>query len=256
MTDPTTNPKHDDEEAEKRDRNRAMTVAEAGVAAIVMAIEAAKPDFAPITAALGVAGTAALERLVEQINTKRQERATYALGSGISMAGVSVDDFERRCQEDTNLLQLCTKVVLAAQDAVFQGKLDGLARSLKSALEDGSKVDEEILFASVLAQLEAPHIRLLAYIGRNPADWPLNPNKNPADYPTWAYDSIQLAMMDPNLEPALVPLLATLLANGLITRGEPLGMAMGTLKPEHVSYSISDFGKRMLAQVSGHEPTP
>ena len=249
MTDEVDEPESEDEVAQERDRNRARTVAEAGIAALVMALEAAKPDFAPIAAALGVAGTAALGRLVDQVNEKRRERATYTLGYGISMADVSIDDFERRCQEDPNLLQLCTIVVLAAQDAAFQGKLDGLARSLQSALEDGSRVDEEILFASVLAQLEAPHIRLLATIGRNPAYNENNPNKNPEDYKQWAYNSVQIATLDPGLEHVLPPLLGTLSANGLIIRVEAPGLMMGALPPEHVSYSITNFGKDFLAHI-------
>jgi hypothetical protein len=253
MSNEVNDPQDEDEAAQKRDLNSGAGVLGAGISAVVAASVVARPEFAAIIALLGESGKAALKGLVERTNAKREERATYTLGSGISLAHVTVEDFERRCEEDPNLLQLCTKVVLAAQDAVFKEKLDGLARSLKSALEDGSKVDEEILFASVLAQLEAPHIRLLAQIGRNPADTPLNPDNDPADFPTWAYNSIQLAMLDPNLEPVLFPLLSTLLANGLIARGEPAPMAMGSLKPEHVSYAISDFGKLMIARVQGYE---
>jgi hypothetical protein len=205
MADEASDSQQENEAAQKRDRNRATVVGSAGIAAVAMVVEAAKPELAPITAALGTADTAALVSLVERVNAKREERARYALGSAITMANMSVANFESRCEEDPDLLQLCTKIVQAAQDAVFQEKLDGLALCLASALEDGSKVNEEILFSSVLAQLEAPHIRLLAFIGRNPADWPLNPNKNPADYQEWAYNSTQLAMMDPSLEPAFVP---------------------------------------------------
>lgn len=251
MTAESDYPLHEDEATQERDRNRAMLISSAGIAAVGMAIEAAKPEFAPITAALGAAGTTASGRLVDRINDKRKERGTWVLGSGITGAGVSVDDFDRRCQEDPNLLQLCTKVVLAAQDSVFQGKLYGLARSLQSALEDGSKVNEEILFSSVLAQLEAPHIRLLAQIGRNPADTPLNTDNDPADFPAWGYNSIQLVMLDSGLEGALVPLLGILSANGLIIRAEPVPMALGRLLPEHISYSITDFGQHMLARIRG-----
>lgn len=208
-----------------------MVIGIGGMAAVATAIQAARPDLAPIIAGIGAAGGIALERIIDRINKNREERATYVLGYGIGMAGVSIDNFERRCQEDPDLLQLCTIVVLAAQDAVFQGKLDGLARSLQSALEDGSKVDEEILFTSVLAQLEAPHIRLLATIGRNPAyNWN-NPNKNPDTYKEWGYNSLQLATLDPGLKHVLPPLLGTLSANGLIVRGEPPGMMMGALQP-------------------------
>jgi hypothetical protein len=251
MMNEATDPKHEDEAAEERDRNRAAVIIEAAVDGTVAALQVARPELAAVFAALGAPAKAALTRLVRLTNAKREERASYTLASGIALANTSVDDFERRCEEDPDLLQLCTKVVLAAQDAVFQGKLDGLARSLASALEDGAKVDEEILFTSVLAQLEAPHIRLLAHIGRNPADTPLNRDNDPTDFPTFAYNSIQLAMLDPNLEPVLAPLLGTLSASGLITRGEPPGMMMGSLKPEQVPYAISDFGKRMIARVRG-----
>jgi hypothetical protein len=59
---------------------------------------------------------------------------------------------------------------VAPEDPVFQGKLVGLASSLASALQDGSRGDSEILFTPVIGQLENPHVRLPAQFEVNPAD--------------------------------------------------------------------------------------
>jgi hypothetical protein len=237
--------------SEERDRGRAKIILEATADATIVALAAAKPEFAPIVATLGAPGRAALTRLVRITNSKREEQASYALGSGIRLAGISVDEFDRLCVENPRLLQLCTKVAIAAQDAVYQGKLEGLALSLASALDDGAKVDEEILFTTVLTQLESPHVRLLAQFERNPADTILAADQTSGDFVEVSYNSKQLAILDPALEIVLAPLLGTLSATGLIIRNQTGGITLNAAGPELVPYSITDFGEHMLERIRG-----
>jgi hypothetical protein len=124
-------------------------------------------------------------------------------------------------------------VAIAAQDAVYQGKLEGLALSLASALEDGSRVDEEILFTAVLAQIEPPHIRVLAHMERDSA----------------SIDRSQLTELDPGLENVIVPLLSTLEGLGLVIRESSDGIGFTAPGPENAKYLITDFGKRLLQRV-------
>jgi hypothetical protein len=122
-----------------------------------------------------------LQRILGATDRRRRERATYTIVLGTRTANFSIEEFERVCEQNPALMQLLTKIVTAAQDAVFQAKLNDLALSLANALEDGSRIDEEILFATVLGLLERPHVRLLADFERSPAELALN-EANPDDY--------------------------------------------------------------------------
>jgi len=250
-------PSRDDD---RRDRESAARIGETAIDMGVAALVAAKPEYAALIAGISVPGKLLLQRLLRVTDRQRRERATYTIVLGTSMANYSIEELERVCEQNPDLLQLFTKIVTAAQDAVFQGKLNGLALSLANALEDGSQVDEEILFTTVLGLLERPHIRLLADFERNPSE--LAPDEaNPEDYirqaqqsgRPWSYNSGQLAMLDPGLERVLQPLVAVLLANGLIVRmTEGMGMSLGSLQPEHIGYAITDFGRQVLERLRWH----
>jgi hypothetical protein len=254
-------PSHDDD---RRDRERAARIGETAIEMGVAALVAAKPEYAALLAGFGVPGKLALNRLLGITSAKRAERATYTIVLGTSMANASMEEFEQACMQNSDLMQLITKIVVAAQDAAFQEKLDGLAQSLANALEDGSRVNAEILFTTALGLLERPHVRLLANFERNPAE--LAPgDANPEDYirqaeqsgRPWSYNSGQLALLDPGLESVLQPLIAVLLANGLIVRmTEGMGMSLGSLSPEHISYAITQFGRQVLRRLGWRTETP
>src|SRR5262249_48546138 len=142
-------------------------------------------------------------------------------------------DFVSRCEADPRVEQLASKVASAAQDAVYEGKLHGLALSLASALEDDSRIDAEIVFASVLAQMEPPHIRVLAHMEYNSA----------------GYNSSQLAEIDPGLEGFVDPLFGTLAGLGLITRQVAGGLGFAAPGPENATYVITEFGRLLLRRV-------
>jgi hypothetical protein len=251
-------------EDDRRDRERAARIGETAIDMGVATLVAAKPEYAGLIAGIGVPGKLVLQRILGVTDRRRRERATYTIVLGTRKANFSIEEFERVCEQNPDLMQLFTKIVSAAQDAVFQAKLNGLALSLANALEDGSRVDEEILFATVLGLLERPHVRLLADFERNPAE--LAPDEaNPEDYirqaqqsgQQWSYNSGQLAMLDPGLEHVLQPLVAVLLANGLIVRmTEGMGMSFGSLKPEDIGFAITDFGGQVLARLRWHAEPP
>ena len=242
---------------DRRDRERAAHIGEAAIDMGVAALIAARPEYAALIAGVGGPGKLILQRLLRVTDRQRTERATYTIALGARTADYSIEDFERVAEQSPELMLLFTKIVTAAQDAAFQAKLNGLALSLANALGDRSRVDEEILFATVLGLLESPHVRLLADFERNPAE--LAPGEaNPEDYirqaqqsgRPWSYNSGQLARLDPGLERVLQPLVAVLLANGLIVRmTEGMGMSFGNLQPEHISYAITEFGGKVLKRL-------
>lgn len=218
---------------ESRDRKDAGLVFKAAIDGVVTALQVAKPELAPLFAMLGEPAKQVVERFVVRVRRIREERVTYALSTGILRAGISGDEFVSRCEADPRIEQLATNVAVAAQDAVYQGKLEGLALSLASALQDGSRVDEEMLFTSILGQLEPPHIRVLAHMEYNPA----------------GYNSSSLAEIDPGLKSVLNPLFGTLAGLGLIVRHVQLGITLAPGGPENATYTITDFGRWLLERV-------
>jgi hypothetical protein len=218
---------------EARDRKGADLALKALIDGTIAALSRARPDLAPIFVLAGEPAKAAVDWFMVQAGRVREQRAKYALGVGIFRAGISGEGFAARCEADEGIGQLATNVAIAAQDAVYQGKLEALALSLASALEDGSRVDEEILFTSVLAQIERPHIRVLAHMERD------SENNNRG----------RLAELDPGLENVIDPLLSTLAGLGLIIRESPDGVIFTAPGPENAPYLITDFGKRLLQRV-------
>jgi hypothetical protein len=226
-----------DESPEQADRGRAHVILDAGLQGVLTSLEVARPELAPVVSMLGALALPALERLVGLTNERRLERAVYTVGLGIGDSAISVAEFEIRCRNDPRLLQLCTKIVTAAQDSVYEAKLRALARSLANALADGSQVDAEIVFASVLEGLEAPHVRLLAQFAPGP------------DGTVPGYNRIQLASQDPGLANVLESLLSTLVGSGLVDRLNAPGLSFGTAAPEHIGHQITMFGQYMLSRL-------
>lgn len=63
----------------------------------------------------------------------------------------------------------CSRALTIAQDSAYRDKRLALGRALAAAAEDtGTKVDNELLFIRVLADLDEPHIRCLRTMANAP----------------------------------------------------------------------------------------
>lgn len=70
--------------------------------------------------------------------------------------------FVEAAVSDEEHQELLARALTIAQDTAMRDKRRALGRALASAASDtGTKVDEELLFIRVLADLDEPHIRVL-----------------------------------------------------------------------------------------------
>ena len=138
--------------------------------------------------------------------------------------------------------ELLARALTVGQDAAIRDKRRALGRTLASAASDtGTKVDDELLFIRVLADLDEPHIRLLRLMQTVP--------KRQADrrweQVTWEVSSITDA--DPGLSDTAVQLLHVLQRHYLIWQ------AAGSDRPggeETLQYQITPAGSSLLTRLA------
>ncbi len=120
-------------------------------------------------------------------------------------------DFINAAIRDDEHRELLARALITGQDAAMRDKRRALGRTLASAASDiGTKVDDELLFIRVLADLDEPHIRLLRLMQTVP--------ERQADRrwedATWEVHSI--ADADSGLSDTPVELLRVLQRHGLV----------------------------------------
>jgi hypothetical protein len=78
------------------------------------------------------------------------------------------------------------RTLTAAQDTAMRDRRQALSRALANALDDtGTKVDDEIAFVRMLADLDPVHIRVLKIMSRRPKHQDsVAAQMNAADNPT------------------------------------------------------------------------
>jgi hypothetical protein len=145
----------------------------------------------------------------------------------------AISDYEHR--------ELLARALIAGQDAAMRDKRRALGRVLASAASDtGTKVDDELLFIRVLADLDEPHIRLLRLMQTVPK----KQTDRRWDQVTWEIESITGA--DPGLGDTAVQLLRVLERHGLVwlrAGGRPDADKL-------LQYSITSYGSRFLARLA------
>jgi hypothetical protein len=81
----------------------------------------------------------------------------------------SFKEFVNAVISDDEHCELLARALIAGQDAAMRDKRRALGRALASAASDtGTRVDDELLFIRVLADLDEPHIRLLRLMQNTP----------------------------------------------------------------------------------------
>lgn len=124
---------------------------------------------------------AGMDFIATTIGFRRILHATQALTDGADDYGAKTPEefieFVKAAVSDEDHQELLARALTIAQDTAMRDKRRALGRSLAQAARDtGTKVDEELLFIRVLADLDEPHIRLLRLMSTEPdRQWhPLN----------------------------------------------------------------------------------
>ncbi len=180
---------------------------------------------------LGAIGGALAEHLVEDIFARVQKfiRRTEA------ESGLTVDELTTTLMDDDVKRGLFQHAVSFAVASLDDGKITLLAKVFVRALQssDGTLVERANLLLGVVAQLEAPHITVLAVMASQ-------------DYPggVTAWTQQRIGEANPGLSPVLRPLLRRLESLGLV---EDSVTGFGSEETSHLSaWAFTAFGHDLV----------
>ncbi|WP_157744729.1 hypothetical protein [Micromonospora viridifaciens] len=185
---------------------RATTAIAAGLAGAV------DPSLGLLAAGAKEIVDPALAGLGEKIRQAHRRRLGRLWQAGCDESGLEPETLGERLARDEPALLLTAEAVEASIRTAVPEKIGALGRVLANAVHDTAKVDEELLVVRALAQIEAPHISLLALLADEP---PLKVVQgHEARVLGWTPD--QIASRLPGHSEVLDPLLVTLQSSGLI----------------------------------------
>jgi hypothetical protein len=162
----------------------------------------------PQGALAGAAVEPVLELIVSETLTRRRERGQRVLAVASSAAGMPPEELLQRILRDERLLDLAAAVVAAASQTMVDAKIRTLGRALAAGAlaSDDAIVDEQRFLVDTLADLEAPHVRVLHQLSIEHDGYgsPRSPQGGPRAY---GWSTGDLAAHLPGMALVLRPLL-------------------------------------------------
>jgi hypothetical protein len=210
---------------------------------------------------------AGMDYVSATISSRRVEHATETLTDAADEFGAKTPEefvkFITAAVSDEEHQELLARALTIAQDTAMRAQRRALGRALAAAASDtGTKVDHELLFIRVVADLDESHIRLLRLMNTTP------PNLNAAsrrmaqlDQSVWLLSDIK--EQDPGLVNVVQELLPVLERHLLVTRSTDVQLyterPYGTASTDNrePAYAITLYGTwflRRLAEPGGLQP--
>lgn len=186
----------------------------------------------------------ALAGLGENIKQAHRRRIRRLWQAGCAESGLEPETLGERLARDEPALSLTAETVEAAIRTAVPEKIGALGRVLANAAHDTAKVDEELLVVRALAQIEAPHISLLALLAGEPPFKAVQGHE--ARALGWTPD--QIANRLPGHTEVLDPLLVTLQSSGLIKAGGSDTTWDGSLFADQ-QWTATRFGRLCLQRL-------
>lgn len=199
---------------------------------------------------------AGIDYISAAIGARRLEHAAETLSDAADEAGARTAEefveFLRAAVTDPEHQELLARALTIAQDTAMRDKRRALGRALASAADTGTKVDDELLFIRVLADLDPPHIRCLRIMAAGPPHLDAINRQRLAtgEPPVRQWHPSDIAHQDPGLKNSVWALLPVLASHQLIYGGDMVLTRAGR-EPEYV---ISSYGEFVLARLAEPEP--
>jgi len=202
------------------------------------------PEAGAAAVALQPAAEVVQQRVVNALGRRRLARAAEVLELAGGGADEQLAGFAEEAIRDEKHQEFLARVIVVAQDMADQDKRRALARSLAAAVAgEDAVLDEEFLFVRAVADLDSPHIRLLAALDRDrPGEGQL---AGQVVRDGWSRQL--LARVEPGLADALPALLATLEAHALVDHPANWSSLEGT-----PLYRITRRGQVLLRRLQEH----
>lgn len=212
----------------------------------------------PATVAAGAAPVvlAGLDFIAGTIGSRRFDHATETLTDAAEEAGAETAEdfveFVKTAVSDEDRQEVLARALTIAQDTAMRDKRRALGRVLAQAASDtGTKVDQELVYLRVLADLDEPHVRLLRLMATKPPHQDAVNRQMEAGgrEPIRQWHPSDLGQADPGLAEVVWSLLPVLDRHGLISGGYDVLTQSGH-EPE---YTITPYGEWFLTLLAEPE---
>lgn len=175
--------------------------------------------------------TKAFSSLGQRHIAQAQRGGESVLEEAVEASGMSADQLAAAAADSPERLLLAGTALEAGTRTVNADKWRALGRSLANGLTDDALVDPELLIVAALADIEAPHIKVLRHVAEEwPPVWTLAGPQSftreaaqPGE-PVWSAKDLGAAL--PELGIVLEPVIATLIRHGLLTEVDQVAKAL------------------------------
>jgi len=207
------------------------------------------PDAGAAAVALQPAAETALLRVAERVRQRWNRNAGETLADAAEASGESAEELLLRAVSDDRSHELLAKALGIAQDTALRDKRRALGRALAAGVGgDEAVVDAELLFIRAVADLDSPHIRLLALVASDRP--PAGQRSGSVFHGGWLVGSILAS--DPGFGDSLPSLLSTLEAHGLV-RAEPSSTPWQSARQ---AYNVTEAGSQLLKRLASDGADP
>jgi hypothetical protein len=185
--------------------------------------------------------------VAERVRQRWNRHAAETLADAAEASGERVEDLLLKAVSDDRRHELLARALGVAQDTALRDKRRALGRALAAGIAgDDARVDDELLFVRAVADLDEPHIRLLALLSSKHA---LAGEMSGSMFQGgWSPGGI--AARDPGLGETLQTLLRTLDAHGLIQ----VEASSSPWQSSRVTYNITLTGLALLERLACDVP--
>jgi hypothetical protein len=154
------------------DKDGVALVGRMAVSGLATAVAALHPE----AAVLAMTALPALDAGLLALRERRREACGYVLAVASNEANIPVDELVDALVNDPAKALLLARTLEAAADSASEAKVRVLGRGLASGAvtEDDALVMEEVGWAVMLREIEAPHLRILDYLAKQDLETPGN----------------------------------------------------------------------------------
>lgn len=171
------------------------------------------PEVGPaVAAAANPVLTQVFTRVGRLFVQQSRQQGEAVLAEAAEVVG-GVDELAELIAASPRRVQLAGQAVAAGSATTMEDKIRALGRCLAAGLDDDALVDPQLLIAAALADIEAPHVKVLRILAEQAP-------------PAAHWTAEELAVARPELAAVVAPVLATLLRHGLIEVDGRLAEAM------------------------------
>lgn len=192
---------------------------------------------------------AGMDFIAATVGKRRVDHATETVIYAAEEFGAETSEdfveFVKKAVCDEEHQELLARSLTIAQDTAMRDKRRALGRALAAAAsETGTKVDTEMLFIRVLADLDEPHVRLLRIMSTVP------PHMAQGDVRARQWYPSSIAQADPGLADVVWSLFGSPERHGLIWSAGEYHVPGGAMEPQ---YEITQYGEWFLTRLAEPE---